>query len=217
LPAPDVEPVERPPEILPLFGRRLYLLALRFQFLGTRVPRRQVGVGQAALFERYLVAWAEESPDADAKPLWQSFHGESAWPFFLECLATAAFLARSVAAGVPLIDGRGRLAFSLIAWRILRSATSEPHSGQRICVLTKGFFTSRNEYVLSALSKQEKKHSASRTHQKQEQILRRELGFYSSARLFPGGREASSKGLAPKRAIHLPKDHLRLADINWYL
>jgi len=29
LPAPDVEPVERPPEILPLLGRRLYILALR--------------------------------------------------------------------------------------------------------------------------------------------------------------------------------------------
>jgi hypothetical protein len=42
LPALHVEPVERPPEILPLFGRRLYLLALRFRLLGTRVPRRQV-------------------------------------------------------------------------------------------------------------------------------------------------------------------------------
>lgn len=50
MPAPDVEPVERTPEILPLLGRRLYLLALRvrlqfqlrFQFPGTRVPRRQV-------------------------------------------------------------------------------------------------------------------------------------------------------------------------------
>ena len=37
----------------------------------------------------------------------------------------------SSAAGVPLIAGRGRLAFSLIAWRILVLVTSEPHSGQR--------------------------------------------------------------------------------------
>jgi len=57
----------------------------------------------------------------------------------LECLAIAAFLARSLAAGVPLIDGRGLLAFSLIAWRILPSATSEPHSGHLIRVLMKGF------------------------------------------------------------------------------
>jgi len=49
----------------------------------------------------------------------------------LECLAIAAFLARSLAAGVPLIDGRGLLAFSLIAWCILALVTSEPHSGQR--------------------------------------------------------------------------------------
>jgi hypothetical protein len=95
-------------------------------------------------------------PDTDAKPLWWSFHDGSAWPFFLECLANAAFLARSVAAGVPLIAGRGRLAFSLIAWRILPLATSEPHSGHRICVLTKEFPTSWIEYLLNALSNQEK-------------------------------------------------------------
>ena len=86
---------------------------------------------QVTLFESYTVARPEESPDTDAEPLWKGFHGGSAWPFFLECLASAAFLARSVAACVPLIDGRGRLAFSLIAWRILPWVTSEPHSGQR--------------------------------------------------------------------------------------
>ncbi len=63
------------------------------------------------------------SPDTDAKPLWQSFHGGLAWPSLLECLASAAFLARSLAAGVPLIAGRGRLAFSLIACCILPLVT----------------------------------------------------------------------------------------------
>jgi hypothetical protein len=144
-PAPNVEPVERFAENLPLPGRRLYLLALRLRsqelerFLGARVSRRQVGIGQATVFEGYLVAWAEESRDTDVKPLWQSFHGGLAWPFFLECLAIAAFLARSLAAGVPLIDGRGRLAFSLIASPILPLSTSEPHSGQRIWALMKEF------------------------------------------------------------------------------
>jgi hypothetical protein len=86
------------------------------------------------------------SPDTDAMPLWKSFHGELAW-LFLECLAIAAFLARSVAAGVPLIAGRGRLAFSLIAWRILSLATSEPHSGQWTCLLIKGFLALRWIYT----------------------------------------------------------------------
>ncbi len=38
LPAPDVEPVERPQEILPLLGRRLSprgAVPVAFQFLGT--------------------------------------------------------------------------------------------------------------------------------------------------------------------------------------
>ena len=48
-PAPDVEPAERPPEILPLLGRRLYLLALRFRFLGARLSRLPVRVDQAPL------------------------------------------------------------------------------------------------------------------------------------------------------------------------
>jgi hypothetical protein len=70
-PAPNVEPVERPPEIPLLLSRNLYLLALRLrsQFLEIRVSRLQVRVGQATLFERYLVGWAEVSPDTDAKPL----------------------------------------------------------------------------------------------------------------------------------------------------
>jgi hypothetical protein len=32
LPAPDVEPIERPAETLPLLGRRLYRFALRLRF-----------------------------------------------------------------------------------------------------------------------------------------------------------------------------------------